>query len=262
LALLEIKNLSKCFGGLVAISELDMEVAKGEIRGLIGPNGAGKTTLVNLISRRFRPTHGKVIFNGEDITNLAPHKTVERGLARTFQADVLFNQKTVLENVLSGYHLHTQESLLGSFFNTPKSRKAAIDMKQKALQMLDFVGLAGWEYRIAGELPHGLQRTLGIAIALATKPKLLMLDEPVTGMTASEITKIVELIKKTRDRGVAIILIEHDVVTVMDLCDKITVINFGRKIAEGQPKEIRKNKDVINAYLGNEEWEKPTVDST
>jgi branched-chain amino acid transport system ATP-binding protein len=250
--LLEIGNVSKYFGGLEAVSNLDFAVDQGEIRGLIGPNGAGKTTLFNMISGVYRPTSGRVVFKGKDITQLKPHAVAKMGLVRTFQATILFKNFSVLKNLVAGYHLHSKVNFWGALFNTPATVKKERDIEKKAMEILEFMGLSKYKDELALNLPHGHQRALGISIALAAEPKLLMLDEPVTGMNPEETTEMMGLINKIRDRGITVLLIEHDMKAVMGLCERITVLNFGKKLAEGPPEEIRKNKDVIEAYLGGE----------
>lgn len=252
MSLLEIRNVSKYFGGLEAIGNLDFAVDQGEIRGLIGPNGAGKTTLFNVISGVYRPTSGRVVFKGKDITHLKPHAVAKMGLVRTFQATILFKHFSVLRNVLAGCHLYSKVNFWGAVFNAPATVKKERDNEEKAMEILKFMGLSKYKDELAVSLPHGHQRALGVSIALAVEPELLMLDEPVTGMNVEETVEMMSLINKIRDRGITVLLIEHDMKAVMGLCERITVLNFGKKLAEGSPDEIRKNKDVIEAYLGGE----------
>ena len=250
--LLEIRNVSKYFGGLEAVGNVDFDVDQGEIKGLIGPNGAGKTTLFNVISGVYHPTSGRVVFKGKDIAHLKPHAIAKMGLVRTFQATTLFNSFSVLKNVLAGYHLHSKVNFWGALFNTPATVKRERDIEKKAMEILEFMGLSKYKDELASNLPHGYQRALGISIALAAEPELLMLDEPVTGMNPEETMEMMGVINKIRDRAITVLLIEHDMRVVMDLCERITVLNFGKKLAEGPPEKIRKNKDVIEAYLGSE----------
>jgi branched-chain amino acid transport system ATP-binding protein len=253
MALLEIRNLHKYFGGLAAVDALDFDVFNSEIVGLIGPNGAGKTTLFNVICGFHTATSGKVIFNGEEITRLKPHQIAGMGIGRTFQATTLFMEATVFDNVVTGFHKNYNASRWETFLHTPSARKEEDAIRQKAMEILEFMGLASLKGETAQDLPHGHQRVLGICIALATNPTLLLLDEPVTGMNPGETLTMIGLIRQLRDRGIAIVMVEHDMKAVMSLCDRITVLSYGKKIAEGLPEEIRGNKEVIEAYLGREE---------
>lgn len=250
--ILEVKRLSKYFGGLAAISELDLGVVDSEILGLIGPNGAGKTTLFNVISGFFPPTTGKVTFDGRDTTGLKAHEIAHLGISRTFQASTLFMKISVLENVFTGYHISYKTGIWSRVLRTPSALKEEEAFRQRAMEILKFMGLTSLKDELAANLPHGYQRTLGVCMALATNPRLLLLDEPVTGMNPGETQTMIELIRQIRDRGITIIVVEHDMKAIMDLCDRVAVLNYGQKIAEGLPEEIRKNKEVVEAYLGKE----------
>ena len=249
--LLEISGLTKHFGGLAAVSQFDMYVNEGEIAGLIGPNGAGKTTVFNLVTGVLRPTNGKVMFDGEDITGKKSHLVAELGIGRTFQLNPLFINFTVLENVRASFHLRPRSSLLDTYFNTATYRRNEAYILEQSLGILQLVGLDKVKDELAKNLPHGYQKMLGMARALATKPKLLLLDEPLAGMNPDEIDFTMKAIRKTQQEGVTFVVVEHNM-RIMDLCDRVIVINFGHKIAEGSPKEVRKNEDVIRAYFGGE----------
>ena len=245
--LLEARDLSKRFGGLAAVSSLNFTVETGEIVGLIGPNGAGKTTCFNLLSGFHSPTSGSVVFAGEDITGRRPHEIVARGLVRTFQHTTLFQDLTVLENVLLGLHLHSRTGLRQLLFSR---RVFPSDEVALSREVLEFTGLAADAGQLARNLPHGHQRVLGIAMALAARPRLLLLDEPVTGMNLEESARVMSLVNTIRDRGTTILLVEHNMKAVMGTCERIVVLNFGQKLAEGPPAEVSTNPEVIRAYLG------------
>ena len=248
--ILELVGLRKQFGELVAVDDIDLTIEEGEIRGLIGPNGSGKTTLFNLITGFIRPTRGRVIWHGRDITGQSPHAIAKKGLARTFQLTTLFKDMTALQNVVTACHLHTGIGLFQQFLRAVGTREKERAIEEKAVGLLETVGIADVKDEIAGELPHGHQRALEIAIALATESKLLLLDEPVTGMNPIETRDMMDKIKMLRERGITILLVEHDMRAVMTTCGKITVMNFGKKIAEGTPEEVSKHEEVIEAYLG------------
>jgi branched-chain amino acid transport system ATP-binding protein len=251
MALLNICNLTKHFGGLAAINDLSLDVNQGDILGLIGPNGAGKTTVLNMISGSMPPTRGKCIFKGENISGLPPHRISQRGISRVFQGNVLFHNLTVMKNVLIGIHLRTGAGFISSLFNGSKSRNLEKTMYQKTLELLTLVGLADQANELAINLSHGNQRLLCLSVALSSDPELLLLDEPVTGMNAEEVSAMLSLIRMLREKkGITSIIVEHNMRAVMSLCDRIAVVSYGSKIAEGTPEEITKNPTVIEAYLG------------
>ncbi len=253
MALLELKEVTKYFGGLAAVSDFSMDINEGEIRALIGPNGAGKTTMYNLISGVYEVTSGTISYNGEDITGLKPHQIAARGLVRTFQAtNILFTDHTVLQAMMVARHLHAGMNFITKFMGT--ASKIEAEHKKKCLELLEFFGLAELKDELAMNLPHGHQRALGVALAVATEPKLLCLDEPVTGMNPVETEHFMGLIKQIRHQGITVLLVEHDMKAVMGISDQVTVLSFGRKLAEGTPKEIQTNPEVIEAYLGAGEF--------
>jgi branched-chain amino acid transport system ATP-binding protein len=246
---LEITGLTKFFGGLQAVSGVDIVMKRGEILGLIGPNGAGKTTFFNLVSGFIHPTAGSVTFGGQDITAKAPHVIARKGIVRTFQGDNVYPNFTVLQNVVVSCHMKPG-GLLETILHTPRSRREDEEISYRSHSILDMVGLSSLADVPARNLSHGHKRTLGIAIALAAQPRLLLLDEPFGGMNAEEVLQTVELIKRLWAGGISILLIEHNMRATMSLCRRIVVLNFGRVIAEGPPEEIQGNPDVIRAYLG------------
>ena len=252
MSILETKGLSKYFGGLAALSDIDLTIQEGEIRGIIGPNGAGKTTLFNVISGVYRPTSGQIFYmKGKRIDGLATSKIAAMGVVRTFQRTALYLDFTVLNNVTVARHLHSRENILRVFAGSVKKMQA--ENIAKALEIIEFLGLGDLKNELATNLPHGHQRALGVAIALACEPKVLLLDEPLTGMTPTEKDNMIDLIRKVHQQGITILMVEHDMRSVMELCHYISVLDFGTLLIEGPPAEIQNNDAVINAYLGTED---------
>lgn len=251
--LLTLKMLRKHFGGLVAVDDVSFEVPEGSIVGLIGPNGAGKTTVFNLITGNYKPDSGTVHFGEQNITGLATHKIVGLGIARTFQNIRLFPEMSALENVLAGYHSRLKSGVLASMFHIPSQRREEREALECSMRELAFVGLEGQHDKLAKNLSYGNQRLLEIARALAADPRLLILDEPAGGMNNQETQELIELIRGTRQRGISILLIEHDMNLVMKICDQLVVLEYGAIIARGAPDEIKKNPRVIEAYLGSDD---------
>lgn len=253
MALLEVKNLTKNFGGLTAVGDVTMELHEGELVGLIGPNGAGKTTLFNLLTGVYEPSEGTISLAGTILNGKAPFKIASLGLGRTFQNIRLFKNMTVLENVLIGLGNHGKAEVLASFLRLPAFYKNEEELKNKAIDLLKIFDLDGDADTLAKNLPYGQQRRLEIVRALATEPKILFLDEPAAGMNPQETAELTQLIRKIKEEfGITIILIEHDMSLVMEVTERIYVLEYGRLIAHGTPEEIRNNKRVIEAYLGGE----------
>jgi branched-chain amino acid transport system ATP-binding protein len=250
MALLEVSQLTKNFGGLTALNELGFYINLGELLSIIGPNGSGKTTLFNLITGVYEPTFGIIRFNGKDITNSKPHQVARYGIGRTFQRTTVFRKSTVLDNVIIGRRLHTRTGVWGAIFRTPAVQREQYQTKEKAKEILSFVGLLDKENQTAENITQEAQKRLSIAMALATEPKLLLLDEPTGGVNLEEIDGLTELVKKIQKAGITTCIIEHKMRMVMKISDRVIVLNHGEKIAEGTPKAIAANEEVIKAYLG------------
>ena len=249
---LSVNNVAVHFGGLVAISDMTFSLEKGELLSLIGPNGAGKTTAFNVVTGFMSPTKGSVHFNGVPLADQSPHEIASMGLVRTFQRTSLFMTETVFDNVLIGLHLQGKASFLQTILSLPSFRKEELKLREAVWEELEFVGLAHRAHELSASLPYGEQRLLGVAIALAAKAKLLLLDEPAAGMNESETSRFMEILQRIRERGISILLVEHDMPLVMGVSDRIIVLNYGKIIANGTPAEIRSNPEVIEAYLGQE----------
>lgn len=249
--LLEVNELNKYFGGLQAVNQVSFNVKSGLIKAIIGPNGAGKTTLFNLISGALPLSSGKIKFSNKDITGLKPYEIAKKGIIRTFQNVRLFRNMTVLENVMIGRHIRSKAGFLSGILNLPWTWKEEKSIREEALKHLELLGAADLYNNEIGSLPFGKQRAVELT-ALACEPVILLLDEPASGLNIYETKELAKLINAIREKGITILLVEHDMSLVMDICDEIVVLNFGRKIAEGKPHEIQTNREIINIYLGDE----------
>jgi branched-chain amino acid transport system ATP-binding protein len=255
MSLLRVQDLTKRFGGLVAVNDVSFDVEEGDILSVIGPNGAGKSTLFKLIASFLQPTAGRVLFNGEQISGRKPHAVARKGVVRTFQETTVFKAMTALDNVVVAHHLRLHASVPGVYFATPTARADERRFRDSAAEILDYLGLGHVKDEKARNLPHGYLRALGIALAMAAEPKVLLLDEPFAGMNPDETDRAVEMVRGIRKRGITVLLVEHDMGAVMRISDRIVVICFGQKIAQGTPAEIRDDEAVIEAYLGREDDE-------
>jgi branched-chain amino acid transport system ATP-binding protein len=255
MAVMEVQGLSKRFGGLTAVDGVSFDVEEGEILGIIGPNGAGKSTLFKLITAFLRPSAGTVRFKGERISGLPAHQVARMGVVRTFQETTIFKEMTALENVVIAHHLRSRAGSLGFFFNSRTARADEAEFRESAATILDYLGLGRVKGERARNLPHGYLRALGIALAMAAAPKVLLLDEPFAGMHSEETSQAMRMVQGIRERGVTVLLVEHDMRAVMGISDRVIVLNFGRKIAEGTPLAIQGDDAVIEAYLGREDDE-------
>ncbi|MED4971400.1 ABC transporter ATP-binding protein [Geobacillus sp. NFOSA3] len=248
--LLEIQKLTKRFGGLVAVNDVSFSVEKGKVNAIIGPNGAGKTTFFNLISGFYKPTSGQIIFKGQDITRLPVNQRAKLGIARTFQTTHLFEQSTVFDNVMVGHRLRTSSNLFDAVFRTKRLKREEAECKEKAMEVLEFVGLTDVADKIVANISQEQKKRAAFALALATEPEIVLLDEPAAGVNPDETEGLEQLIVKIVDHGITVCLIEHKMSMIMKIAHKIMVLNYGGKIAEGTPEEIQNNETVIKAYLG------------
>lgn len=251
-SLLSVRKLSKHFGGLNAVDTVDFDVEKDSIKSIIGPNGAGKTTIFNMLAGSFQPSDGTIMFDGKDISKFKAHSVANMGIARTFQNVKLFGNMNVLQNVMTGLHCRTKSGFAGAILRLPSMLKEEAATRASAMKQLEFTGLADKAEFMASSLAFGRQRLLEIARALAMKPKLLLLDEPAAGLNTRETSELASLICKIRDNGVTVLLVEHDMSLVMEISDEVLVLDFGKKLVEGTPREVQNNPEVVRIYLGQD----------
>ena len=248
--LLEVRGLVKDFGGLRAVNGFSFTIAEREILGLIGPNGSGKTTCINMIAGYHKPTGGKIIYNGEEIQEKKPWEIAQMGILRTYQRTKLFPSLTALENVLYAFHMQGRSNAIDAVFRPRKITKERQSIQVMAMEALEFVGLQGHFHEFAGIMSAGHQRALSVAMAVVSKPRLLLLDEPASGLSLEEGRRLITLMQRLKDNGASVLLVDHDMRFIMTVCDRIVVVDHGGKIAEGRPEEVRANEDVVRAYMG------------
>jgi branched-chain amino acid transport system ATP-binding protein len=252
MSMLRLDSITKIFGGLTALEDVSFSVAAGSITGVIGPNGAGKTTLFNIVTGLYAQTSGEVVLDGKNISFLDTEKLASLGLVRTFQNVELFGQMTVLENVMVGLHTGTRSGIFSCAFRLPRQIKEEKFIREKSMEWLEFTGMKDMADVVAGNLPFGKGRLLEISRALAAGPKMILMDEPAAGLNSRETVELASLILKIKETGITVVLVEHDMDLVMEICDPIVVLNLGKKLAQGSPREIQENPEVISAYLGSD----------